>query len=104
MDDPNSENLNEDSASTDYEDSEIELDFEDIENHKKWKLDYEEEVKFWEKLIDKGYIYMDDICPVCKIGKYEIKKYTRKDICKIFYCPCSYIKCRKKSDLRNYSI
>lgn len=104
MDDPCPEDLNNNSESYDSEGSENNSDSEEIENNDDWNLDYKNEVKFWNELIKKGYIYKPDICPVCNYGKFELKNHNKKNINKIFYCRCSFIKCRKKSELRNFSI
>lgn len=56
------------------------------------------------KLISEGYFYKPDIWPNCKAGEYGIKHYNNNKIINIYYCRCNNIKCRKKTNLRYYSI
>ena len=104
MDDPLPSDIKNKSDSFDSEDSENSENSEEDKKNPNWKIKYEDEVKFWEKLINHGYIYNPNICPVCNIGNFEIKKYNTNNLNKIFYCRCNYNKCRKTIDLRNYSI
>ena len=65
MDAPCPEYLTNNRESYESEVSENNSDSEEIENNEDWNLDYGKEVKFWNELIKKGYIYKPDICPVC---------------------------------------
>ena len=73
-------------------------------NENDWNLDIKTEEKFLIKLIEDNYFYKPDICPCCNKGLYIIKKYKKPDIINIFFCECNNKICRKKVQLRNYSI
>ena len=55
----------------------------------------------WNK--KKEFIYLPEICTACNIRKYEIKEDTKENILNPYYIKCSYIKFRKKVNLRSFS-
>ena len=79
-------------------------DSDDSTNSNNWNIKYEDEKKFWENIIENNYIYKPAICPACNTGNYNIKEYNNKNINKLFYCRCDFKSCRKRVDLRFYSI
>ena len=103
MDDPQLDNENRiESESEDNPEDEslVEDSDEDLDN---WNLNYDNECDFWIDLKNKGFIYIPEICPTCKEGKLEIKKYNIKDVVNPYYIRCNYPKCRKKNKLRTFS-
>lgn len=69
----------------------------------KWKIDINEKIKFWNKLVKIGFSYQPNICPTCNIGKMEITIKKESNILNPFYCRCRNIKCRRKFKLRNFT-
>lgn len=100
MDEPYEEIISDEGKEEENESEEDEIG----ETNKKWEINLKEEELFWTKMQNKDYIFAPKICPTCNFGTYEIKKYTNPNCINIFYCRCNNTKCRKKCNLRYYSV
>ena len=88
--------------------AEIESDEEnDIGNqlgNGEWNISFIEEKNFWLNCAEKRITYEPSICPLCNIGSFEKKENIHKEILNPIFLRCNNSKCRKKTNLRYYSI
>ena len=69
-----------------------------------WNINYDEERKFWLKLIEKKFTYEPEICNLCKIGKFIKTENNSPNVYNPYYLRCNFNKCRKKVNLRYFSV
>ena len=60
--------------------------------------------KMWDKYIIPEYCYQPNICPTCKRKTFKIQENPKRDILNPFIMRCSFAKCRRKKNIRSYSI
>ena len=96
------ENLIENDSIDENENSE---QYKEAENYdSKWKLNYEKELQFWDKIVLKELIYKPNICLKCNKNTYEIYKKQKQDIINPYYLKFTKQKCQKRENIRKYSI
>jgi hypothetical protein len=69
-----------------------------------WNISYEKEKQFWNKCTMELLAYDPKVCPACNLGKYEKKESKGNYILNPFQLRCNNNQCRKKVNLRYYSI
>ena len=95
----------EDSSDNEKSLSEEAEEVEEIEQEEsEWGINYLDDKKTWDKYIIPEFCYQPKICPTCQRKTFNIQENPKKDILNPFIMTCSYGKCRRKKNIRSYSI
>ena len=92
------------SSNSDISNESIENEDNQEEHLNSWNINYEEERKFWLKIIEKKFTYEPEICNLCKTGKFIKIENNSQNIINPYYLRCNFNKCRKKVNLLYFSV